>query len=76
MRTERPTDYPMTANSGIYDAQAFRIGHSRTVHSPARYPDANKVIARCGAYGWATERDSRIASWANGEITCARCISH
>lgn len=69
----RPDHYPRTANSGIADAGAFRIGHSLTVHRPARFPDANKVVAACGQYGWATERDARIATWADSEITCERC---
>jgi hypothetical protein len=69
----RPAGYPRTANSGIADARAFRIGASRLVHRPARFPDANKVVAACGAYGWAVERDARIASWANSLITCTRC---
>lgn len=68
-----PRNYPSTANSGIADACAFRVGDSSLVHLPARFPDGNKVIARCGVYGWAAERDARLASWADSLITCARC---
>lgn len=70
---EKPCCYPMNDSAGIYDAQAFRIGHSETVHSPYRYPDGNKVVARCGAWGRASETDIRLASWADSEITCERC---
>jgi len=69
----RPVHYPRTANSGIADARAFRVGNSLTVHQPARFPDGNKVVATCGVYGWATERDSRIASWADAHVDCKRC---
>lgn len=68
-----PAHYPSTANSGIADARAFRVGDSSLVHEPGRFPDGNKVVAVCGVYGWATERDSRIASWADADITCKRC---
>jgi hypothetical protein len=71
--TARPAHYPMTANSGISDAEAFRVGNSQTVHRPARFPDGNKVVAVCGVYGWATERDSRIATWADAVVDCDRC---
>jgi hypothetical protein len=73
MIADKPKGYPMTANSGIHDAQAFRIGNSRLVHKPGRYPDANKVVAVCGQYGWVVERDARIASWANAVPDCKRC---
>lgn len=69
-----PRGYPCTANSGIHDAQAFRVGASELVHAPGRYPDANKVVARCGVYGWVVERDGyREATWADSLITCPRC---
>lgn len=70
----KPEHYPSTANSGIADAGAFRIGGSSLVHQPTRFPDGNKVVARCGAYGWATERDARLATWADSRITCPHCL--
>lgn len=68
-----PEHYPRTANSGIADAGAFRIGSSSTVHRPARFPDGNKVVAACGQYGWAAERDARLVSWADALPDCPRC---
>lgn len=68
-----PCCYPMNASAGIYDAQAFKIGKSETVHLPYRYPDGKRVVAACGAYGDACEADTRLAVWADGDITCDRC---
>jgi hypothetical protein len=73
--TVRPAHYPMTANSGIADAEAFSVGDSTVVHRPGRFPDGNKVVARCGVYGWAVERDSRIAYWRNAHVDCPRCLN-
>lgn len=71
-----PQHYPMTANSGIYDAQAFSVGKSDTVHNPANFPDGNKVIAKCGVYGWVCEHDGyRLAEWRDSLVTCERCKS-
>ena len=73
-RQSRPAHYPMAPNSGIADAEAFRVGNSLTVHSPGRFPDANKVIAKCGVYGWVCEHDGhRLATWANAYPDCERC---
>lgn len=71
--TNKPKNYPNTANSGIYDAQAFSVGDSEIVHAPNHYPDGNKIVAKCGVYGFATERPSRITTWRNSNITCQRC---
>lgn len=59
--------------AGIYDAQAFRIGNSETIHEPAHYPTTNMVVAKCGVYGYAVERDSRIADWADELPNCEKC---
>lgn len=68
-----PNGYPSTSNSGIYDAQAFTVGAGTLVHRPAHYPDGRTVVAACGVYGYATETDSRLATWADSYITCPRC---
>lgn len=73
MTDPMPAHYPRTANSGIADARAFRIGGSSIVHRPGRFPDGNKVVAACGQYGWATERESRLAHWADAFPACPRC---
>lgn len=59
--------------AGVYDAQAFTVGNSDIVHEPAHYPTANMVVAKCGVYAYAVERDSRIAHWADAEVDCANC---
>lgn len=69
-----PPDYPMSAVADIYDAQAFSIGDNILVHEPAHYPNANKVVASCGAYGYGTERPARIAEWRDHSVTCPRCL--
>lgn len=74
-----PKHYPMTANSGIADANAFTIGERNVIHIPASFPDGNKVTALCGTYGYATERDSRIAHWSSGyvetDVECTTCAA-
>ena len=74
----KPRFYPDTANSGIYDAQAFTVGKGTTVHKPARFPDGNKVTARCGVYAWVCERETRLAHWADGysssQTVCKACF--
>lgn len=59
--------------AGIYDAQAFRVGNSETIHYPHHYPTTNMVVAYCGVYGYAVERESRIAEWAYDYPNCDRC---
>ena len=79
--TARPAHYPMTANSGIADAERFSFNtvpeDGGKMHIPARFPDGNKVVAKCGAYGWATERDARLIHWASGDLAgeydCPTC---
>lgn len=75
MHENRPDGYPNTVNSGIYDAQAFRIGDaSGLVHKPYLYPNGNKVVARCGQYGYVVQSDGfRTASWADSDVTCNNC---
>lgn len=68
-----PAHYPRTTNSGIYDAQAFRVGAGTLVHRPARYPDGRTVVAACGVYGYTAHADKRVAMWADSYITCPRC---
>lgn len=74
-----PKDYPNTANSGIADARAFTIGDRNLIHTPANYPDANKVTAKCGTYGFVTETATRIAHWASGylpeQVPCTACAA-
>lgn len=70
---EMPAHYPRTPNSGIADARAFRVGKSPTIHQPNRFPNALKVIAKCGVYGYAAESESRITTWAADAPDCARC---
>lgn len=69
-----PLHYPQTSNSGIYDAQAFSVGKSDTVHMPEHYPNGLMVVAKCGVYGWTAENDGhRLAEWRDSLPTCERC---
>lgn len=74
MKNTRPQFYPQTANSGIYDSQAFSVGDSTLVHTPAHFPDGLKVIGKCGVYAWAAERDARLATWRDSEVNCPNCL--
>lgn len=74
MKRPRPQFYPQTANSAIYDSQAFSVGDSTLVHTPADFPDGLKIIASCGVYAWAAERDSRVACWRDSEVNCPNCL--
>lgn len=69
-----PPDYPYAPVSGVRDAEAFSVGASEVVHKPHHYPDANKVVAVCGVYGFGVERDSRLAWWRDAYPDCPRCI--
>ncbi len=74
MKNATPRTYPHAPVSGIHDAQAFSIGNSDTVHSPAHYPTSNMVVAHCGQYGYAVEHDARLAEWRDAHPNCTRCI--
>lgn len=69
----KPLYYPQTANSAIYDAQAFSVGESDTVHRPEHFPNGLMIVAACGVYAWASEHESRIAVWRAGAVSCERC---
>lgn len=64
---------PVTwASAGIVDARAFRVGESEIVHAP-KIARPNQVVGFCGVTATVTERDSRLASWADSHITCETC---
>lgn len=66
-----PSNAPI---AGIYDAQAFSVGNSEIVHEPHHFPTTNKVVAYCGVYGYAIERDARIVEASLLEVpNCPRC---
>lgn len=74
---EEPCCYPNNLSAGIHDAQAFWVGLKSTlVHIPYRYPDGNKVVARCGVWGRAGETDSRLAMWSDQDPNCPRCLGN
>ena len=60
------------ASWGIFDARAFTVGASVTVHALARvWP--NRVSAPCGASARVTDTDGPRATWAAGAVDCPTC---
>lgn len=61
-------------SAGIVDARAFRIGNAETVHGLS-HASPNKVRGLCGVIAHVSERDSRLASWADAFPNCPTCKS-
>lgn len=69
----------------IYDAGAFTVGKSQTVHAVGSFPHGVTVTAKCGVVGYTdyfgvypanwTGQDysNRPAVWAGSAITCKTC---
>lgn len=59
-------------SAGIVDARSFRVGDSDKVHALS-HASPNKVRGVCGVVAHVSERDSRLASWADAFPDCHTC---
>ena len=60
---------------GIYDAQAFYVGNSKTAHAVHSFPTWHSVRGVCGvvANTYDYDRYDRLAEWAGLGVTCPTC---
>ncbi|MGY2747224.1 hypothetical protein ACVWZ8_004341 [Arthrobacter sp. UYCu723] len=68
----------------IWDARAFTVGKSKTVHHPSAFPTSIRVIGRCGVVGYSDYHgvapetgatyETRPAVWADSAVTCRTCL--
>lgn len=68
-------DFLATESWSILDAQAFRVGRGKLIHSPKSFPSSAVVVGSCGVVGNTAgdEDSSRPAQWAADGITCTTC---
>ena len=81
---DKPTHYPNTLNSGIFDAGAFRFDSVNSdnggkMHLIKSFPDGARVVAKCGTFGNAGADTNRGIHWASGygaeDYYCPTCLA-
>lgn len=61
----------------IYDAEAFYVGKSKTIHALHSFPTWHSVRGKCGVVGntYDYDRYDRLAEWAAFAVNCKTCLN-
>lgn len=68
-----PVANPYWASAGIVDARVFTVGNGTLAHGLSHF-SPNLVRGLCGITAHVTEREGRLANWADSFPTCPTCI--